>query len=307
MKYKLKNCWLSCWLLLSSAAVAQERCISLVTSAGGQSFWGQVRQAAHATAAEMQLPLHARGPARDGDTQTQLELIERMLKFNCRVLIVAPSGPEVGVRMAQLRAQGVTGLYIDRDLDDGAVLASIATDNYGAGRQAGREMARALGGQGSVALLRLSPQVASTSSRERGFLDGARDAGLRIAIDRYLPLSDSQAMLALGEELRAVDGLFTPSEATTLEMLATLRRLGLAGKRAHIGFDASSILVDALERGELVGLMVQQPRQIGVESVIRAHRVLDGDLEGPRQVRLPAVYVNKDNFDDETVRRLLMP
>lgn len=187
MKYKLKNCWLCCWLLLSSAAVAQERCISLVTSAGGQSFWGQVRQAAQATAAEMQLPLHARGPARDGDTQTQLELIERMLKFNCRVLIVAPSGPEVGVRMAQLKAQGVTGLYIDRDLDDGAVLASIATDNYGAGRQAGREMARALGGQGSVALLRLSPQVASTSSRERGFLDGARDAGLRIAIDRYLP------------------------------------------------------------------------------------------------------------------------
>ena len=164
MKYKLKNCWLCCWLLLSSAAVAQERCISLVTSAGGQSFWGQVRQAAQATAAEMQLPLHARGPARDGDTQTQLELIERMLKFNCRVLIVAPSGPEVGVRMAQLKAQGVTGLYIDRDLDDGAVLASIATDNYGAGRQAVRGMARALGGQGSVALLRLSPQVASASS-----------------------------------------------------------------------------------------------------------------------------------------------
>lgn len=304
---KRVSCWLWGWLLLSSGVTAQERCISLVTSAGGQSFWGQVRQAAEMTAAEMQLPLYARGPARDGDTQIQLELIERMLKFNCRVLIVAPSGPEVGVRMAQLRKQGVLGIYIDRDLGDGAALAVVATDNYAAGRQAGREMARLLGGRGNVALLRLSPQVKSTTNRERGFQQGAREGGLKITLDRYLPLDDAQAMVVLGQELRGLDGLFTPSEGTTLEVLATLRRSGGTGKLVHIGFDSSPILVEALRRDEIAGLMVQQPQLIGLESVVRAHRLLDGDLEGARKVLLPAVYVDRRNVGDEKVQRLLVP
>lgn len=274
---------------------------------GGQSFWGQVRQAAETTAAEMQLPLYARGPSRDGDTQIQLELIERMLKLKCRVLIVAPSGPEVGARLAQLRAQGIFGIYIDRDLGDDSVVAVIATDNYGAGRRAGREMARLLAGRGEVALLRLNAQVQSTADRERGFLDGARSGGLRVVMDRYLPLSDPQAMVALADELQRLDGLFTPSEATTLEVLGTLRRRGVAGKLVHIGFDASPILVEALRRNEIAGLMVQQPRLIGLESVVRAHRVLDGDLEGDRKVQLPAVYVDRNNFDDEKVQRLVVP
>lgn len=307
MLFKRRSCWLWSWLVFGSAVVAQERCISLVTSAGGQAFWGQVREAAEMTAAELQLPLHARGPSRDGDTQIQLELIERMLKFNCRVLIVAPSGPEVGVRIAQLRTQGVLGIYIDRDLEDDAAVATITTDNYAAGRQAGREMARLLGGQGNVALLRLSPQVKSTSQRERGFQHGAQEGGLQITLDRYLPLSDAPAMVALGRELQSLDGLFTPSEGTTLEVLATLRRAGASGKLVHIGFDSSPVLVDALQRDEIAGLLIQQPRQLGMESIIRAHRLLDGDLEGARKVLLPAVYVERNDLGDEMVRQLLVP
>lgn len=299
--------WLCGLLLLSAGAAAQERCVSLVTSAGGQSFWNQVRQAAEQTAAQLDIPLYARGPSRDGDTRVQLRLIERMLKHDCRVLIVAPSGPEVVGRMAQLKAQGVLGIYIDRDLGGDAVLAAIATDNHAAGRRAGAELARLLGGRGEVALLRLDARVQSTSERERGFIEGARSGGLQVTLDRYLPLSDPQAMTKLGRELARLDGLFTPSEATTLEVLAVLRRLKLAGKLAHVGFDASPLLVDALQRAEIAGLMVQQPRLMGAESVARARRLLDGDLAGPRRVSLPAIYVDRGNLGDEMVQQLLAP
>lgn len=299
--------WLWALLLFASAATARERCISLVTSAGGQSFWAQVRQSAVTTAAEMQLPLYARGPAKDGDVGVQLALIGHMLKFNCRVLIVAPSGPEVGQRMAQLRQQGVLGIYIDRDIGGDAVLAAITTDNFAAGRLAGAEMARLLEGHGRVALLRLNPQVQSTSERERGFLEGALAGGLQVPLDRYLPLAAPHEMAALGQQLQALDGLFTPSEATTLEVLATLRRLGVAGKVLHIGFDSSPPLVDALQREEIAGLMVQQPRLLGEQSVIKAHRLIDGDLEGPRLISLPALYVDRRNVGSESVQQLLAP
>ncbi|MDX5372120.1 MAG: substrate-binding domain-containing protein [Pseudomonadaceae bacterium] len=305
--YQRIRTWSWSLLLLSAGASAQERCVSLVTSAGGQSFWSQVRQSAEQAADELDIPLYARGPSRDGDSRVQLELIERMLKFECKVLIVAPNGPEVGRRMAELKKLGVLGLYVDRDLGGNAVQAAIATDNRAAGRHAGTELARLLGGQGRVAVLRLDERVQSTSERERGFIEGARAGGLQVVLDRYLPLSDPRAMAELGEQLKRLDGLFTPSEGTTLEVLAALRRLKLAGRLAHIGFDSSPLLIDALQRDEIAGLMVQQPRLLGSESVARARRLLDGDLSGPRQVNLPARYVDSRNLDDEEVQRLLAP
>ncbi|WP_068829700.1 substrate-binding domain-containing protein [Pseudomonas sp. BMS12] len=294
-------------LLASDGATAQERCISLVTSAGGQVFWRQVREGAEAVAAELGIPLYARGPSRDGDVAVQLELIERMGKFNCGVLIVAPSGPAVATRMAELRAQGTQGIYIDRDLGDKAVLAAIATDNHAAGLLAGQQLARLLGGRGKVALLRLNAQVQSTSERERGFLDGARAGGLHVALDRYLPQDEPSKMADLSQELQGLDGLFTPSEGTTLETLAVLRRARLVGKLVHVGFDSSPLLIEALRQDELAGLMVQQPAMIGAESVLRARRILDGDLEGARRVALPAIYVDKRNLDEPAVQRLLLP
>lgn len=301
-------CVLLCGLtLMGNSALAQERCISLITSAGGNAFWNEVRRGVLETAAEMEIPLYARGPARDGDTAVQLSLIERMLKFNCKVLIIAPSGPEIAPRMAELMAAGVQGIYLDRDLGDDAVLAAVVTDNYAAGLQAGRHMATLLKGRGKVALLRLNANVQSTSERERGFVQGAQRAGLQVVMDRYLPLSDPQAMARLGEEFRGLDGLFTPSEGTTLEVLAVLRRMNMAGKLVHVGFDSSPLLVDALQRQEISALMVQQPRLLGFESVARARRVLDGDLSGARRVLLPAVYVDRSNLADPAVQRLLTP
>ena len=305
---RVQLCALLCGLMMSGSSLwAHERCISLITSAGGNAFWNEVRRGVLETVAEMEIPIYARGPSRDGDAAVQLAMIERMRKFDCEVLIIAPSGPAISARMAELKADGIHGIYLDRDLGDDAVLTAVATDNYAAGVQAGQRMARLLKGRGKVALLRLNAAVQSTSERERGFLRGATEGGLRVVLDRYLPLADPQAMSRLGEELKGLDGLFTPSEGTTLEVLGTLRRMKLAGELVHVGFDSSPLLVDALRRQELSALMVQQPRLLGFESVARARRVLDGDLSGPRRVQLPAVYVDQANLDDPTIQRLLTP
>ena len=294
-------------LLLCSSPFALADCIGLVTSAGGQSFWQQVREGAAQAADERGLRLHFRGPARDADAQVQLRLIDKVLSNQCRVLIVAPSGPEIAAHLQALKRQGISSLYIDRDLGGDEVVAAIATDNFSAGLQAGRQMARLLGGKGRVALLRFNAQVQSTSERERGFYQGAHEGGLQVVLERYLPFGDDQAMTLLARELRELDGLFTPSEGTTQEVLGALRRLKSAGKLVHIGFDASPLLVEALRQGEVSALMVQQPRQIGYQSVLRAQRLLQGERDGPRQMKLAAVYVDRHNLHEDSIQSLLKP
>ena len=295
------------YLLLLCSPFVQADCIGMVTAAGGHSFWQQVREGAVQAAEEQGVRLHFRGPSRDADAQVQLRLIDKVLSNRCRVLIVAPSGPEIAEHLQALKRRGIDSLYIDRDLGGDAVVAAIATDNFSAGLEAGRQMARLLGGKGRVALLRFSARVQSTSERERGFQQGAREGGLEIALERYLPLGDEPALARLARELRELDGLFTPSEGTTQEVLGALRRLKSAGTLVHIGFDASPLLVEALRQGEVSALMVQQPRQIGYQSVLRARRLLQGERDGPRQVKLAAVYVDRHNLDEISIQSLLKP
>lgn len=294
-------------LFMGLLPLARADCIGMVASAGGHDFWQQVREGAVQAADERGLRLHFRGPSRDADARVQLRLIDKVMSHGCKVLIVAPSGPEIAEQLRGFKRQGVDSLYIDRDLGGDEVVAAIATDNYSAGLQAGRQMARLLGGKGRVALLRFNALVQSTGERERGFLRGAGEGGLTVALDSYLPLGDEQALAHLARELREMEGLFTPSEGTTQEVLGALRRLQLAGQRVHIGFDASPLLLEALRQGEISALMVQQPRQIGYQSVLRAQRLLRGERDGPRQMKLAAVYVDRYNLDEETIQALLKP
>ncbi|MGL4316995.1 MAG: substrate-binding domain-containing protein [Pseudomonas sp.] len=291
-------------LLLPCAPAAAADCISLVPSAGGQAFWTQVQQGASAAAEELGVRLYFRGPMRDADEQVQLRIIDKLLTHGCRALIVAPSGPQVAARVAALKAAGVATFYLDRDLGGEAAIAAITTDNYRAGLEAGRQMARLLGGQGRVALLRLSAQVQSTSERERGFLEGASAGGLRVAMDRYLPSGDLLTA-RLARELRELDGVFTPSESTTQELLGALRRARTAGKLVHIGFDSNPLLVEALQAGELNGLMLQQPREMGYRSVQQAYRHLQGAAPPERRTKLAAIYVDAGNLDEPRIRLML--
>ncbi|HSC83663.1 MAG TPA: substrate-binding domain-containing protein, partial [Pseudomonas sp.] len=265
-------------------------CISLVPSAGGQAFWAQVQQGASAAADELGLRLYARAPLRDADEQVQLRIIDKQLGHACQVMIVAPAGPQVATRVAELKAAGIATFYIDRDLGGDAALAAITTDNYRAGLEAGRQMARLLGGHGQVALLRLDRRIQSAQERERGFRDGARAGGLQIAMQPTLPEGDLP-LGSLALELGKLDGLFTPSESSTQLLLGALRRGKAAGKLVHIGFDSNPLLIDALRAGELSGLMLQQPREMGYRSVQQAYRYLHGKASAPRRSTLAAVYV----------------
>ena len=60
-----------------------------------------------------------------------------------------------------------------------------------------------------------------------------------------------------------VAGIFTPNESTTFGMLRALTDAGLAGKVRFVGFDTSDKLIQALEAGEIQGLVLQNPFKMG--------------------------------------------
>jgi ribose transport system substrate-binding protein len=292
-------------LLCSLGVAARADCVNLVSGAGGAAFWQRVEQGARQAASETGMQLYFRGPSKETDPRVQLQIVERMLTHGCRVLVIAPSGMAVAEHMRQLKDQGIAVLYIDRDLGGDEAIGAVATDNHQAGLLAARQMARLLQGRGRVGVLRPDSQASSVAERSAGFIQGAREAGLDVVLEARLPLRDYMPGAADLQVLETLDGLFTVNERATQSALAVLRRAGRSGQLVHIGFDADSLLVEALRRGELAALLLQQPWEMGYRSVWAAHQHLRGARPGPRREPLAALYVDAQRLDDPAIRHLL--
>lgn len=275
-----------------------EACIGVVPS-GNSAFWQQVEVGAQQAAGELGVEVYYRGPLREGGVAAQLQTIERILARGCKALVIAPSGEEIGRRVGELAASGIPTIYIDRDLAGGAALGLVATDNYAAGLQAGRHMAKLLNGRGRVALLRLRPGLHSTGERERGFLQGTQAGGVTVTIDEYVGDDSQLAMRILGDRLGQFDGLFTPNSTSSRAVLVAMRRLQQAGQRVHVGFDGDDVLLEALAAGHIHALFIQQPRVIGYQGVKQAHQaMLAGRGERAVHIALDVRLINRANINE---------
>ncbi|WP_439886438.1 substrate-binding domain-containing protein [Pseudomonas sp. MBLB4123] len=199
--------------------------------------------------------------------------------------------------------------YIDRDVGGRDVQALIATNNYRAGQAAGRYVARRLGSKGRVGVIRMTPEIASTSARQRGFIQAVEAAGLRIVFDRPLGDPPHATLEDLREQLPRLDALFTPNGSSTRQVYAALLRVQAAGQVLHLGFDADPLLLEALGAGGIEALMVQQPYRMGYQSVLLARRALrEQRLQTQRrEFELEAVLVTRENLDSPPVQALLAP
>jgi len=85
-----------------------------------------------------------------------------------------------------------------------------------------------------------------------------------------------------------------------------LQDAGWASRVKFVGFDSSEVLVKALERGELHGLVLQNPFAMGYEGVRAVMRYLRGELV-PRRMDTGAAVATPDNRHNPAIRALLDP
>src|SRR5205823_4317084 len=146
----------------------------------------------------------------------------------------------------------------------------VATDNQAAGRIAGEAMLQMLGETKTVIMLRYQEGSASTQNREKGFIDAIRGKVTILSDNQYGGATTESAfakseglLLAQKAQTGAVGGIFTPNESTTFGMLQALKKSNVNQKVKLIGFDASEKLVQALRDGDIDGLVVQNPFNMG--------------------------------------------
>jgi ribose transport system substrate-binding protein len=290
--------------------------IAVIPKGTTPDFWKSVHAGAVKAARELgNVDLVFRGPEREDDREQQVALVQNFISGRVDAIVLAPLDERALVpAVQQATAAKVPVVIIDSGLAGQAgvdFVSFAATDNYRGGQLGAERMGEVLGGTGRVLLLRYQEGSASTTERERGFIERlAQQPGI-VLVDpkRYAGATRATAQEAAENLLTAnpdVQGIFCPNESSTFGMLLALRSRGLAGKIRFVGFDASPGLVEALGQSELDGLVVQNPLQMGYVGVKTAADHLAGKPVAAQQ-DTGVVLVTRDTLQSPEYQELLRP
>ncbi|MBL8763544.1 MAG: substrate-binding domain-containing protein [Phycisphaerae bacterium] len=290
--------------------------VAVVPKGTTHEYWKSIHAGARKAERELGgIQITFRGPAKEDDREQQIALMENLISSRYDAIVLAPLddralvGPVRSARDAKIPV-----VIMDSGLEAKAgedYASFVATDNEKGGRLAGERLGELLKGRGKVVLLRYQEGSASTALREKGFVDalaGFKDIQL-IDPKRFAgPTRDTaqQAAENLLSNHADLAGVFCPNESSTFGMMLALRSRGLAGKVAFLGFDSSAELVDAMRKGEISGLVVQNPIRMGYLAVKAAADVLAGRPVEPR-IDTGVQLITKENMDTPESKEILSP
>jgi ribose transport system substrate-binding protein len=198
-------------------------------------------------------------------------------------------------------------------LDTGPEIVSyVATDNYKGGQLAADQMAKAIGEKGNVILLRYLAGSESTEQREQGFLDGLEKYPEINVVSSDQRGGDNatsskekvdQLLQLYGQDLAGIFAVCEPNANGTLE---ALRNAGLNKQVKMIAFDPSDALIEALRDGSCSGIVLQDPVQMGYQSVKSLVAALDGQ-EAEDFISTGEYVATPENMDEPRMKELLQP
>jgi len=287
--------------------------IAVIPMGTTHEFWKSVHAGALTAARELGVEIIWKGPLKEDDRNEQVQIVETLSGAGVDALVLSPLDDRALLRpVADARRAGIPTVIFNSALQGDEHVAFISTDNFQGGVMAARAMGRLTEGRGRLILMRLKVGVEGTTKREEGFL-----ATLRAEFPEITVLSDNQyagtstemayqTMENLLSRFTGVDAVFTPNESTTFGALRALQDHGLAGKVILVGFDASAKLIEALEKGEIRGLVLQDPFAMGYLSLKTAVAHLRGETY-EKTAATALALATPENMKEPPVRRLLRP
>ena len=298
---------------------AETLTIAVIPKGTTHEFWksihaGAVKAQRELEAAGTPVRLFWKGPLREDDRDQQIQVVENFTTRGVSGIVLAPLDAQALIAPVRAaKSAGIPTVVIDSALNSDAPAAAVMTDNFKGGQLAADHLATLLGGRGRILMLRYAVGSASTEAREAGFLDALKKhPGLQLVSgDQYAGATRETAYQAAQNLLnrfgKDLGGVFCPCEPITITMTKALRELGQAGGRVKVvGFDAGTQSVADLKAGDVQGLIVQNPMQmgyLGVKTVVA--KIRNQPVEA--KVDTGITLVTPANQNDPAVLELLHP
>ncbi len=285
--------------------------VGVVPKGANHIFWRTIHAAALKAGAEFGLDILWNAPQIEVDSSRQIAIVENLISRRVAGIVLAPVDEEALVApVERAAAQGIPVAIFDSDINTDKIVSFVATDNYEAGKTAGRRMVEILGGTGKVGVIGFMPGSASTVKRENGFLDVVKEApgiemiGLKFNMaDRAKALAEAENLMTAHPDLA---GFFADNESSTDGTVRAVKQRGLAGKIKIVGFDASDELLGEMREGAIDSIVVQDPFKMGYESTKALADALAG-REPVSEMDSGAYLITPQNVDSDEMKAVLFP
>ena len=294
-------------------AAEKKLTIAVIPKGTTHEFWKSIHAGAVKASRELGVEIIWKGPLKEDDREQQIKVVENFIARGVDGIVLAPLDDKALAPVVHdAVGRKIAVVIIDSDLKSEDFASFVATDNYKGGVLGAQRLGALLGGKGKVMMMRYAEGSASTNQREAGFLDTMKKEfpGIEIVSSNQYGGATTESSIKKAENLLLrfpdVDGIFCPNESTTFGMLLALQSVRKAGKVKFVGFDSSEKLAKALKDGEIMGLVMQHPFQMGYLGVKTMVQVLRGE-KVERRVDTGCEVVTAENLDKPEVKELMTP
>jgi ribose transport system substrate-binding protein len=229
-------------------------------------YWQTMLQGFNHAASELKVKAEIDGPE-NFDPNAEYDALQKAIRRKPSGILLWAVDPNImtpGINAAV--AQGIPVITVSADAADSRRSFYVGTDNYTAGRLAGRLAVDLLKGQGNIVVFQTS---APANAKLR--LNGLRDALSNhsgINIKQIVDLkSDPTSIFDTAQHLLQTNELISAficlSATAGPEIGEVVNREHKAGKIAVINMDADSRTLDLIEKGAVSASVAQKPFSMG--------------------------------------------
>ena len=235
------------------------------------------------------------------DLNTQTGQIDTFISAGVDI-IVLNAADTAGIAPAVRRAKEAGIIVIAADVNaDGGVDATVTSNNYQAGTQAGEYIVERLGGQGNVVIIN-GPPVSAVIDRVRGAQDVfAQHPGINVLSDNQNAGGNREGGLRVMTDLLTafdqIDAVFAINDPTGIGADLAIQQAGRAGEMFIVGVDGAPDAVVALNQAEsdFVATPSQDPYEMARRAVEIANRILGGETLPDELILIPTALITRDN------------
>jgi ribose transport system substrate-binding protein len=193
----------------------------------------------------------------------ELEAFKKAVSEKPSGILVSVARPELfndAINAAVV--QGIPVICIDADAPDSKRVLFIGTDNFRAGQESGRSMAKLLKGQGKIVIVSIPGQL-NLDDRVKGVNDALQKfPGIKVVqtIDDKgdaRSANDQISKIAAGKD--KIDGIICLEASGGSGAAEALHRLDLTGKVAIVAFDKDPETLDFIQSGAINDTIAQKP------------------------------------------------
>ncbi|HWL83429.1 MAG TPA: sugar-binding protein [Roseomonas sp.] len=234
----------------------------------------------------------------------QRRIVDALLARKVAGIAISAINPGNSTDMLNRAAAQCVLFTTDSDAPQSNRLVYIGTDNVAAGREAGKQMMRALPNGGKAMLFVGTMDADNARERVQGIREALQGSKIEI-VDIRTDESDIarakrnvEDTLARYSDINLLVGLWAYN---TPQIYQAVKAAGAESKVKIVGFDEDALTLRGVADGTILSTVVQQPFEFGYQSMIGMIKVLKGDrsfIPESKQIIIPTRIIDSSNVKE---------